>query len=94
MQPENLLIPLHAYPVMNETKFPSRIDFGKCAVGAVVSRKVKMDCKVGVAWSAVGCSPPRAAGEARTALHTVESHRCSSLPFLPSFPLPSMLGAD
>ncbi len=30
---ENLLVPMHAYPVMNETKFPRRIDFGKCAIG-------------------------------------------------------------
>eukprot|EP00983_Pelagomonas_calceolata_P121055 1160763-Pelagomonas_calceolata.AAC.4 len=28
----NLLVPLHGYPIMNETKFPKRIDFNK--VGA------------------------------------------------------------
>eukprot|EP00798_Chlamydomonas_sp_ICE-L_P009093 gene9093-16217_t len=35
---QNLLIPLHAYPVMNETKFPKRIDFGKCALGETVTK--------------------------------------------------------
>jgi len=29
LQGENLLIPIHAYPIMNETKFPKRVDFGK-----------------------------------------------------------------
>jgi hypothetical protein len=52
-QPDNLLIPLHAYPVMNETKFPTRIDFGKCAVGEVVTKRVKMECKVGAASEAL-----------------------------------------
>ncbi len=28
VQGTNLLIPLHGYPVMNETKFPKRVDFG------------------------------------------------------------------
>jgi hypothetical protein len=28
---ENLLIPIHAYPVMNDVLFPVRLDFGKCA---------------------------------------------------------------
>jgi hypothetical protein len=45
-EPDNLLIPIHAYPVMNETKFPSRIDFGKCPVGKPVTKKVKIECKV------------------------------------------------
>lgn len=45
-QPENLLVPLHAYPIMNETKFPTRIDFGKCAVGDTVTKRFKMECKV------------------------------------------------
>lgn len=48
MQEENLLIPIHAYPIMNETKFPKRLDFGKCALGDMVTKTVKMECKVPV----------------------------------------------
>ena len=42
----NLLIPLHAYPVMNEVKFPSRIDFGRCQVGELHVKEVNITCKV------------------------------------------------
>lgn len=45
-EPDNLLIPIHAYPVMNETKFPSRVDFGKCPIGKPITKKVKIECKV------------------------------------------------
>lgn len=45
-EPENLLIPIHSYPVMNETKFPSRIDFGKCALSEKHTKRVKIECKV------------------------------------------------
>ena len=31
---------------MNQTKFPKRIDFGKCAIGEVLTKRVKMECKV------------------------------------------------
>ncbi|KAK9804223.1 hypothetical protein WJX72_001932 [[Myrmecia] bisecta] len=43
---ENLLVPVHAYPVMNETRFPSRVDFGKCALGEVSCQRISMECKV------------------------------------------------
>ncbi|KAJ9510217.1 hypothetical protein QJQ45_015701 [Haematococcus lacustris] len=43
---ENLVIPLHAYPIMNETKFPKRLDFGKVAIGDKLTKRVKMQCKV------------------------------------------------
>lgn len=45
-QGENLLVPLHAYPIMNETKFPKRIDFGRVMLGDCVTKRVKMECKV------------------------------------------------
>jgi len=45
-EPENLMVPIHAYPVMNTTKFPSRIDFGNVAVGDAKTRRVKLDCRV------------------------------------------------
>ena len=41
----NLLVPLHAYPVMNETVFPSAVDFGLCAVGAEHVARVPCDAK-------------------------------------------------
>lgn len=43
---ENLLVPLHGYPVMNDTKFPRRVDFGKVAIGQLARKRVRMECKV------------------------------------------------
>ena len=45
-QGENLLIPIHAYPMMNKTKFPRRISFGKCAVGETYIKHVSLTCNV------------------------------------------------
>ncbi|GLI65137.1 hypothetical protein VaNZ11_008595 [Volvox africanus] len=45
---ENLLIPIHAYPVANETLFPTRVDFGRAAVGQELVRKHTLECKVPV----------------------------------------------
>ena len=47
---DNLLVPLHAYPVMNETVFPSVVDFGLCAVGAQHVKRVPLRCKVPIAF--------------------------------------------
>jgi hypothetical protein len=43
---DNLLIPIHAYPVMNDISFPSKIDLGACPLGECVKRTVKLDCQV------------------------------------------------
>ena len=43
---ENLLIPVHAYPVMNEVYFPSSLDFGTVALGSAVARDLELRCKV------------------------------------------------
>lgn len=43
---ENALIPIHAYPVVNEVSFPSRLDLGKVPVGTTVQRVLSLDCKV------------------------------------------------
>lgn len=43
---ENLLIPIHAYPVMNDVIFPSKIDFGKCPLSETVTKTFKLECKV------------------------------------------------
>ncbi|KAG2423826.1 hypothetical protein HXX76_014986 [Chlamydomonas incerta] len=45
---ENMLIPLHAYPVANETLFPTRVDFGRVALGQQVVRRHTLQCKVPV----------------------------------------------
>ena len=43
---ENLLIPIHAYPVINDVLFPVRIDFGRCVLNEQYTRTVKLECKV------------------------------------------------
>lgn len=45
-QGANMLIPIHAYPMMNQTKFPRRISFGKCAVGETYAKHVSLTCNV------------------------------------------------
>lgn len=45
-QGENLLIPIHAYPTLNETKFPTRVDFGVCALSDTRVKPVVIACKV------------------------------------------------
>lgn len=45
-QGENILIPLHAYPVMNDVIFPTRIDMGRCSLGETVTRTVALECNV------------------------------------------------
>ncbi|QDZ21819.1 cilia- and flagella-associated protein [Chloropicon primus] len=42
----NMLIPIHAYPTLNEVNFPRRIDFGRCDLSESRQRKVKLECKV------------------------------------------------
>jgi len=43
---ENMLIPLHGYPVMNDAIFPKNIDLGSCNVGQSITQGVKLECKV------------------------------------------------
>ena len=75
VQEENLLIPIHAYPVMNETKFPKRVDFGKCALGDVVTKTVKMECKVPVEFEyAISLLKPNPAFTVEPASGVVPAH--------------------
>ena len=46
MQDGNLLVPLHGYPMMNQTQLPKRLDFGKCAIGDTYQRTLQLSCKV------------------------------------------------
>ncbi len=43
---ENLVIPIHAYPVANEVFFPKTLNFAPSAVGEFTQATVKMECKV------------------------------------------------
>eukprot|EP00227_Mantoniella_beaufortii_P014551 CAMPEP_0197576992 /NCGR_PEP_ID=MMETSP1326-20131121/1787_1 /TAXON_ID=1155430 /ORGANISM="Genus nov. species nov., Strain RCC2288" /LENGTH=475 /DNA_ID=CAMNT_0043139983 /DNA_START=68 /DNA_END=1492 /DNA_ORIENTATION=- len=47
---ENLLVPIHAYPVMNEAVFPRAIDFGKCGVMHRQVKRISLRCKVPIAF--------------------------------------------
>lgn len=40
------LVPIHAYPVLNEVKFPSRMDFGAVALGGIGKRVFDLTCSV------------------------------------------------
>ena len=46
----NLLLPIHAYPVMNEVAFPSVVDFGLRAAGETHRRTIAMTCKTPIAF--------------------------------------------
>ncbi|WIA30506.1 hypothetical protein OEZ86_000590 [Tetradesmus obliquus] len=41
-----LLIPLHAYPVMNEAQLPKRLDLGKVALGESTTQQLQLSCKL------------------------------------------------
>lgn len=43
---ENLLVPIHGYPVMNDVIFPKIIDFGVTALAETATRVVELTCKV------------------------------------------------
>ena len=45
-QDENLLIPIHAYPIANDVFFPEFIDFGKAALLDKCTKIIKLSCKV------------------------------------------------
>ena len=42
----NLLVPLHGYPTVNKSKFPSEINFGACEVGRMHERRFTLECNV------------------------------------------------
>ena len=84
---ENILMPIHAYPVMNDVVFPKVIDFGLCGVNTTHVREVKLRCK---ARSSITLVPirPRRRGERRS-LRTFSpgaSLRPGSLAFNPDTP--------
>ena len=43
---ENILIPIHAYPVANEVCFPKSLTIGPASIGEVTREVIKMECKV------------------------------------------------
>ena len=47
---EGLVLPVHAYPVMNEVAFPKVVDFGLRAVGETHEKTVTMTCTAPIAF--------------------------------------------
>ena len=47
---ETLMVPIHAYPVMNRVELPKSIDFGACALLDEVVKCVTLRCEVPVAF--------------------------------------------
>eukprot|EP00741_Cyanophora_paradoxa_P023818 tig00021623_g23007.t1 len=45
---ENILVPIHAYPVMNENVFPRFVDLGDCPISETTTRVIPLTCKVPV----------------------------------------------
>ena len=45
---QNLLVPIHAYPVMNTAKFPSNVRFPTTPVGRTRNKTLTLECDVPV----------------------------------------------
>mmetsp|Transcript_35904 Transcript_35904/g.83232 ORF Transcript_35904/g.83232 Transcript_35904/m.83232 type:complete len:1012 (+) Transcript_35904:171-3206(+) len=43
---ENILVPIHAYPVMNQVEFPKWVDFGQCELSATHRKVFSLECNV------------------------------------------------
>lgn len=41
-----ILIPIHAYPMMNQARFPKRVNFGKLGIGESTTKRVDLTCNV------------------------------------------------
>jgi hypothetical protein len=46
-----LVVPLHSYPSLNKASFPARLDFGRCALGERVTRRLALSCSVPAEFS-------------------------------------------
>lgn len=42
---ENLMVPCHGYPVMNEVELPTQVDLGSCPINELKFRTVELACK-------------------------------------------------
>lgn len=42
---ENLMVPCHGYPVMNEVELPTNVDLGSCPINELKFRTVELACK-------------------------------------------------
>lgn len=43
---ENLVVPIHAYPSVNDIALPRFLDFGKVAIGTSKSKSIPLSCKI------------------------------------------------
>eukprot|EP00200_Dunaliella_tertiolecta_P013188 CAMPEP_0202393904 /NCGR_PEP_ID=MMETSP1127-20130417/93151_1 /ASSEMBLY_ACC=CAM_ASM_000462 /TAXON_ID=3047 /ORGANISM="Dunaliella tertiolecta, Strain CCMP1320" /LENGTH=500 /DNA_ID=CAMNT_0048996499 /DNA_START=1421 /DNA_END=2920 /DNA_ORIENTATION=- len=76
----NLLVPLHGYPIMNETKFPKRIDFNKVPLGDCATKRVKMECKVPIEFEyAIKVVQPNPAFKVEPLAGVVPAHGHTSI---------------
>lgn len=47
----NLVVPIHAYPIMNSAIFPAQVDMGNCPLGAKAVKVIPLECKVPVRFN-------------------------------------------
>lgn len=47
---EKILVPIHAYPIMNQAVFPKRFDVGKARLGTTKKRAIKLKCTAPIAF--------------------------------------------
>ncbi len=47
---EKIMVPVHAYPVMNKAVFPARVDVGKERLGATKRRAIPLKCTAPIAF--------------------------------------------
>lgn len=47
------MIPIHGYPRMGQSSFPTEVNFGKCPVGKISARTVALKCEVPVCFQFV-----------------------------------------
>jgi len=47
---ENLIVPIHAYPAVNDIKLPRVIDFGRVAIGTTKTKTVPLKCTIPISF--------------------------------------------
>jgi hypothetical protein len=48
---ENLLIPIHAYPVINKVDFPKQLSFGNCPLSEPAHKTITLRCSIPVSFA-------------------------------------------
>ena len=72
---ENLLIPIHGYPVPGAVDIPTRLDFGKCGIATTESRRIPLTCNVPIDFDfEIAVTDPCAAIEISPASGTIPAN--------------------